>query len=90
MEASSQQGCNEKAGAKSGLSILARPESTALVGTVVVFSFFAFFTGHAGFLTLPMTRNYLEVGAEIGIIAAPVTLLLVAGNSTSLSGRTSH
>nr|WP_246712854.1 ABC transporter permease [Rhizobium sp. BK399] len=26
-----------------------------------------------------MTRNYLEVGAEIGIIAAPVTLLLVAG-----------
>ena len=26
-----------------------------------------------------MTRNYLEVGAEIGIIAAPTTLLLVAG-----------
>jgi simple sugar transport system permease protein len=60
-------------------TLLARPELTALVGTIVVFAFFAIFTGEAGFLTLPMTRNYLEVGAEIGIIAAPTTLLLVAG-----------
>jgi simple sugar transport system permease protein len=52
---------------------------TAVVGTLAVFVFFAVFTGEAGFLTLPMTRNYLEVGAEIGIIAAPITLLMVAG-----------
>jgi simple sugar transport system permease protein len=61
------------------LSILGRPEMTAVVGTLVVFVFFAVLTGEAGFLTLPMTRNYLEVGAEIGIIAAPITLLMVAG-----------
>ena len=60
-------------------ALLARPEMTAVVGTLVVFAFFAIFTGKAGFLTLAMTRNYLEVAAEIGIIAAPVTLLLVAG-----------
>ena len=59
--------------------MLARPELTAVVGTIAVFVFFAIFTGEAGFLTLPMTRNYLEVGAEIGIIAALVTLLIVAG-----------
>lgn len=61
------------------ISVFARPELTAVAGTIIVFVFFAIFTGEAGFLTLPMTRNYLEVGAEIGIIAAPVTLLMVAG-----------
>ena len=60
-------------------ALLARPELTAVAGTIIVFAFFAIFTGGAGFLTLAMTRNYLEVAAEIGIIAAPVTLLLVAG-----------
>ncbi len=48
------------------------PGLTAVVGTIVVFCIFAGFTGQAGVLTLPMTRNYLEIGAEIGIIAAPV------------------
>ena len=68
--------------AGSGLSarmILMRPEFTAVVGTLIVFALFAIFTGSAGFLSIPMTRNYLEVGAEIGIIAAPATLLIVAG-----------
>lgn len=60
-------------------SLLARPEFTAIVGTIMVFTFFAIFTGSAGFLSLPMTRNYLEVAATIGIIAAPITLLLVTG-----------
>jgi simple sugar transport system permease protein len=79
MGGSSGEEGEKNARARGGLRILARPESTALVGTIVVFTCFAVFTGQAGFLTLPMTRNYLEVGAEIGIIAAPVTLLLVAG-----------
>lgn len=60
-------------------AILTQPESTAIAGTIAVFAFFAIFTGSAGFLSLPMTRNYLEVAATIGIIAAPITLLLVAG-----------
>lgn len=59
--------------------ILTRSEFIAIVGTIAVFAFFAIFTGSAGFLSLAMTRNYLEVAATIGIIAAPITLLLVAG-----------
>jgi simple sugar transport system permease protein len=79
MSTGSQSGIKRNVSAKGILLILARPELTAVVGTIVVFFIFAVFTGKAGFLTLPMTRNYLEVGAEIGIIAAPVTLLIVAG-----------
>jgi len=70
----------ERADIGNGLRALAlRPEFTAVVGTAAVFLFFALFTGNAGFLSWPMTRNYLEIAASIGIIAAPVTLLLVAG-----------
>jgi simple sugar transport system permease protein len=60
-------------------ALLVRPEFTAVVGTIVVFALFATFTGQAGFLSIAMTRNYLEVAAEIGVIAAPATLLMVAG-----------
>ncbi len=60
-------------------TLLTRPECTAIAGTILVFAFFAIFTGRAGFLSIAMTRNYLEVAAEIGIIAAPATLLIVAG-----------
>ena len=59
--------------------LLTRPEFTSVIGTITVFILFAVFTGDQGFLTLTMTRNYLEVAATIGIIAAPITLLLVAG-----------
>jgi simple sugar transport system permease protein len=69
----------EAAEARSLGTLFLRPEMTAIVGTIVVFVFFATFTGSAGFLSLAMTRNYLEVAAEIGVIAAPITLLLVAG-----------
>ena len=71
---------NEKSASKfDAHALLARPECTAIIGTALVFAFFAVFTGRAGFLSLAMTRNYLEVAAEIGIIAAPATLLIVAG-----------
>jgi simple sugar transport system permease protein len=58
---------------------LLRPEFTAVIGTVMVFAYFAVTAGSAGFLTATGTRNYLGVAAEVGIIATPVTLLLVAG-----------
>jgi simple sugar transport system permease protein len=60
-------------------AILLRPELTALVSTIAVFAFFAINAGDQGFLTFTGTRNYLQVAAEIGIIASPITLLLVAG-----------
>jgi simple sugar transport system permease protein len=58
---------------------LLRPELTALISTIVVFLFFAIVAGDAGFLTFVGTRNYLQVAAMIGIVATPITLLLVAG-----------
>jgi len=58
---------------------LFRPELTALVSTAVVFIFFAAYAGDQGFLTLTGTRNYVQVASHIGIIACPITLLLVAG-----------
>lgn len=58
---------------------LLRPELTALVSTILVFTFFAVNAGGQGFLSFSGTKNYLAVAAEIGIIGSPVTLLLVAG-----------
>jgi simple sugar transport system permease protein len=60
-------------------SLFQRPELTAVVATIAVFLLFSITVGRVGFLSLAMTRNYLEVAAEIGIIAGPITLLLVAG-----------
>jgi hypothetical protein len=60
-------------------ALLLRPELTAFVGVIVVFAFFALTAGNSGFLTFTGTKNYLQVAAEIGILATPVTLLLVAG-----------
>lgn len=59
--------------------LLMRPELTAVVGTIVVFLFFAIDAGDKGFLSDTGTRNYLEVAAEVGIITVPVCLLLIAG-----------
>jgi simple sugar transport system permease protein len=44
-----------------------------------VFAFFAITAGSTGFLTMVGVRNVVEVAADIGIIAAPITLLLIAG-----------
>ena len=60
-------------------ALILRPEVTAVAGTVLVFAFFGLYAGDAGFLSFVGTRNYLEVSTSIGIIAVPVTLLLIAG-----------
>jgi simple sugar transport system permease protein len=59
--------------------LILRPELTAVLGTIIVFTYFALAAGGNGFLSRSGTINYLEVAAEIGIIAIPVTLLLIAG-----------
>lgn len=58
---------------------LHRPEATALAGTIAVFVFFAIMAGNNGFLSKSGALNYLEVSSEIGIIAVPAALLLIAG-----------
>ena len=60
-------------------ALVLRPELTAFVSVVAVFAFFTIAAGDHGFLSFVGTKNYLQVAAGIGIIATPITLLLVAG-----------
>jgi simple sugar transport system permease protein len=59
--------------------IAARPEASAAVGAIVVFAYFAIAAGDNGFLSSTGTSNYLEVAAQIGIIACAAGLLMIAG-----------
>ena len=59
-------------------NLVRRPESGALIGTLSVFVFFAVFGG-SQFLSSGGSASWLNVGAELGIIAIPVGLLMIAG-----------
>jgi simple sugar transport system permease protein len=59
--------------------LLSRPELGALGGVIVVWIFFAIVAGDQGFLTLKGTATYLEVSAELGILAIAVALLMIGG-----------
>ena len=59
--------------------LLARPELGALGGALVVWTFFALAAGDRGFLSLRGAATYLEVSAELGIIAVAVALLMIGG-----------
>ena len=58
---------------------LTRPELAAVAGSILVFIFFAVVAGDSGFLTSGGTASYLEVAAQLGIVAVPVSLLMIAG-----------
>jgi len=58
---------------------LTRPELGAVAGTVVVWLLFAIVAGDRGFLSLKGAATYLEVGAELGILAVTVALLMIGG-----------
>ena len=60
------------------LNLTRRPETGALVGTIGVYVFFVIFGGHA-FTSVGGTASWLNVAAELGIISAPVGLLMIAG-----------
>src|SRR5215472_16823445 len=59
--------------------VLLRPELGAVTAAIGVFAFFAIVAGSHGFLTTQGTINYLEVGAQHGILAVSVALLMIAG-----------
>ncbi|MBP1807728.1 ABC transporter permease [Rubellimicrobium aerolatum] len=64
-----------------GLSLGAlarRPETGSFLGMLIVFAFFAVFGG-SSFLGLGGAASWLNVAAEIGIVALPVGLLMIAG-----------
>jgi simple sugar transport system permease protein len=59
--------------------LLVRPEMGALAGAIAVWLFFALVAGRSGFLSPLGTATYLQVAAELGIMAVPVALLMIAG-----------
>jgi len=59
--------------------LMVKPEMGAIAGAIVVWIIFAVIAGDRGFLTLRGTANYLEVSAELGILAVAVALLMIGG-----------
>jgi simple sugar transport system permease protein len=59
--------------------LLRRPELGALGGAMLVWIVFALWAGSKGFTGLRGTANYLQVAAELGILAVAVTLLMIGG-----------
>ena len=56
-----------------------RSEFAAFVGTLFVFLFFGYF-GWPTFTTPLVTAGWLNVAAELGLIALPVALVMIAGH----------
>jgi simple sugar transport system permease protein len=59
--------------------LLGRPELGAVAGTVLVFVFFLTVAGDSGMFSAKGIITFLEVSALLGILAAPVALLMIAG-----------
>lgn len=66
---------------KAGLvrRLLGRPELGAMGGAIIVWCFFAIVAGPRGFVSLKGTATFLEVAAELGILAVAVSLLIIGG-----------
>lgn len=58
--------------------LVRRPEAGSLVGLIAVFAFFWIFGGRV-FVSPAGFAGWLNVAAEIGIVALPVGLLMIAG-----------
>src|SRR5882762_2024621 len=59
--------------------LLVRPELGAFIAAVGIFILFAVVAGRQGFLSPEGTINYLQVSAELGILATAVSLLMIGG-----------
>jgi len=58
--------------------LVRRPESGTVIGFIVVYIFFATLGGPV-FMGAPGWSSWLNIAAEVGIIALPVGLLMIAG-----------
>ncbi|MFI9836254.1 ABC transporter permease [Nonomuraea sp. NPDC051941] len=56
-----------------------RPEFGALIGAIVVYVFFLVTASGSGFTSVDGTASWLDTAAELGVVATPVALLLIAG-----------
>ena len=59
--------------------LFARPETGAFIGVVLVFLIFAFLAAKNGFLGPIGIAGWLQISAQVGILGAPVALLMIAG-----------
>ena len=59
--------------------LLNRPELGALGGSILVFIFFGIVAGDTGMFSAYGTINFLEVSANLGIIAVAAALLMIGG-----------
>jgi len=59
--------------------VVRRPEMGSFIGLIAVFAFFSFFGG-ADFVSASGAASWLNVAAELGIVALPVGLLMIAGH----------
>lgn len=59
--------------------LLGRPELGAVAGAILVWIFFAIVAGDRGFLSMAGAASYLEVSAQIGILAVAVSMLMIGG-----------
>ena len=60
-------------------SLVRRPEMGSLIGMIAVLVFFSIFGG-ANFMSAGGAASWLNVASELGIIALPVGLLMIAGH----------
>jgi len=60
-------------------SLLGRPEAGGAITVVVIYVFFAIVGQEGGFTTLDATASWLSNAAELGIIAIPLGVLMIAG-----------
>jgi simple sugar transport system permease protein len=58
---------------------LLRPEVGAVFGAIIVWGVFAALAWNRGFVSWRGTATYLEVAAQLGILAVAVALLMIAG-----------
>ena len=58
---------------------LLRPEAGGVISVIVVYAFFAVMAGQNGFLTTLGTASWLDTASELGIVAIPVGMLMIAG-----------
>ncbi len=60
-------------------NLLSRPELGAVAGAALVFGFFAIVAGDSGFLSFRGVVSWLEVSAQLGILAVAAALLMIGG-----------
>jgi simple sugar transport system permease protein len=59
--------------------MLNRPEFGAIAGALLVFTFFAITAGDRGFLSARGVSGWLEISAQLGILAVGAALLMIGG-----------